>query len=76
MFGIGITELLIILTILVIGGGCFALWVWAIVDCATRESFQGNEKLLWLLIIILGQAIGAVVYLLVERPKHMTRTGL
>jgi hypothetical protein len=28
-------------------------WVWMLVDCATKESNEGNTKVIWILIILL-----------------------
>jgi prolipoprotein diacylglyceryltransferase len=51
-----------------------ALWIWMLVDCIQRkdEDFpnQGSDqKLLWILVLILGQTIGALVYYLVVYRK-------
>ena len=35
-------------------------WLWMLVDCATKESDQGNTKIVWLLIIIFTHMIGQV----------------
>ena len=32
----------------------FAFWIWMLVDCATKESDQGNDKIIWILVIILS----------------------
>jgi len=51
------------------------LWIWMIIDCATKEPSEGNEKLVWILIIVLTHWIGALVYLLVRRPKRIQEFG-
>lgn len=53
--------------ILVLG---FVFWLWMLVDCATKESSEGNDKLVWILVIIFTNIIGAVVYWLVRRPQR------
>jgi hypothetical protein len=40
-----------------------------LVDCATKEPNQGNDKIVWILIIIFTGIIGALVYFLVRRPQ-------
>ncbi len=45
-----------------------ALWIWALVDCAMRE-FEGNDKIIWILVILLANWIGALIYLFVGRSK-------
>lgn len=71
---IGMPEL-VILSILAIGFGGTILWVWMLVDCATKESSEGNEKLTWVLIIVLTHVIGALLYLLFRRPKRVQELG-
>jgi hypothetical protein len=60
---------------LVIGVGGTALWIWMLIDCATKEPDQGNDKLVWVLIIALTGAIGALIYLLARRPERIRRYG-
>ena len=50
-------------------------WIWMIVDCATKESSEGNTKIVWILIIVLTHWIGALIYLLVRRPKRIEQFG-
>lgn len=52
-----------------------AFWVWMLVDCATKEPSHGNEKLIWVLVIILTHWIGAAIYYFVRRPSRMAATG-
>ena len=61
----GMGELTVILMIF----GFLGLWIWMIVDCASNEP-QGPAKLPWLLVVILGGALGALVYLVVRRPQR------
>ena len=61
--------------LLICVGGLFALvssafWIWMLVDCAVHEPSTGNEKVIWLLIILFTHFVGALLYLLIERPKH------
>ena len=47
------------------------LWVWMLVDCAINEPRDGNDKLIWVLIILFAQVLGATLYLLVRRPQRL-----
>lgn len=40
-------------------------WFWMIYHCVTRER-NSTEKILWLLLIIFGWAIGSLIYFLVR----------
>lgn len=44
-----------------------AFWIWMIVDAAKRKFKNDVEKILWIVVIVLGQIIGAVVYFIVIR---------
>jgi hypothetical protein len=46
-------------------------WIVMLVDCATKESSQGNDKLAWILIILFAHWIGALIYFLVRRPRRI-----
>jgi len=70
MGSLGLAELFIILLV-VVGG---SLWVWMIVDCATNEPV-GSDKIVWILIVLLGGCIGALIYLLARRPKRLEQFG-
>ncbi len=48
-------------------------WIWALVDCAVKEPNEGNEKVIWILIIILTHWIGALLYFFIRRPKRLAQ---
>ena len=54
--------------------GIFALvfWIIMIVDVVKREFKQENDKILWVLIVILTGIVGALIYyFVVKKPdKH------
>jgi hypothetical protein len=50
-------------------------WIWMIVDCATKEPDQGNEKIVWILVIVFTHWIGALLYFLIRRPERIRNTG-
>ncbi len=53
----------------------FAFWIWVLIDCLTKEPSEGNEKIIWVLVIVFLQAIGALIYFLIRRPQRMTLHG-
>ncbi len=65
-----IEDIEFILPIL-IGMGSSIFWVWMLIDCLENESFEGNDKLIWTLVIILTSFLGAVGYFFVRRPKRL-----
>lgn len=70
-----IVALFIFFVVLVLGVGGTILWIWVIVDCATKEKSEGNDKLIWMLVILLTHWIGALIYLLARRPKRIQQYG-
>ncbi len=71
----GIIWLFGMLAFGVIGCGGFVLWIWMLIDCATKEPSTGNDKVVWILVIALTGWIGALIYLLVRRPKRVREFG-
>ena len=55
---------------MLIGIIVFVFWLWMIIDCARRNFKNMAEKIVWLLITILGGWIGALIYLLVVRVSN------
>ena len=48
----------------------FLFWLRALVDCATKESAEGNTKIVWVIIIVFTNIVGALIYWLVRRPQR------
>jgi fructose-specific phosphotransferase system IIC component len=69
---LGIGELMVIFMILIMLP-LIGLWIWMVVDCATREA--GEHKVLWLLLVVLGGVVGAIVYLAVRRRARERELG-
>lgn len=55
--------------------GVFAFWVWMIIECATKEPSEGNDKLIWILVILLLNWLGALIYYFARRPKRIQLHG-
>ena len=58
------------ITILLILLASTVFWVWMLIDCVRNET-DPNNRLVWALIIVLTNAIGALVYLFVRRPQRI-----
>ena len=71
MGSIGLAELLILLVIF----GGFIFWVWMLIDCAINEP-SGMDKIVWILVILLANFIGAAIYFLVRRPRRRAQAGV
>ena len=55
----------------VVGLVLFAFWVWMLVHCLQNQALVGNEKLVWVLVIVFTHFLGAVIYFFVGRPKRL-----
>lgn len=74
LFGLGIPELLI-LCMFCVGIPFTILWILALVDCLKNEPSEGSDKIVWVLVIALTHWIGALIYLIVRRPKRIREFG-
>lgn len=61
--------------LLLVGLGGLVLWIWMIIDCATKEPAEGNERLIWIIVICLTGWIGGLIYYFVRRPKRIELYG-
>ena len=39
-----------------------AFWIWMIVDCAKRKFKNDVEKIVWIIVIVLGHWVGSLIY--------------
>lgn len=61
--------LLFFLVVFAIIIGAFVLWIMMIVDAAKRDFPGPNDKIVWILIIVLAQFLGAIIYyFVIKRP--------
>jgi hypothetical protein len=54
-----------------------AFWLWALVDVIRRPSgtLRAGSQLVWGVVIALTHSIGALVYVLVGRPRRAESIG-
>ena len=45
-------------------------WVWMLIDCLKNEPSEGNDKIVWLLVIVFTKIFGAAIYYFVRRPRR------
>ena len=71
----GFFELVFGSLFLVVGLLGTIFWNWMLIDCATKERNQDNEKIVWILIILFTHFIGALIYFFVRRPRRFAAGG-
>lgn len=54
---------------IIFGIGGFALWLWALIDVLRRDFKNPNDKILWIVLIIIIPWIGSIVYLAAGRKN-------
>ena len=70
MFGLGILEIMVI-AFLIIFIFLTAVWMRALID-VLKSEFKDNNKLIWLLTVILVPFIGAIVYFAIGKKQKIT----
>ena len=69
LFGIGMAMTL---TLIAIGLFALLLPILAIIDILTSE-FKGNDKIVWLLVVIFLSFFGAILYLVIGREQKIKK---
>ncbi len=76
MFDSNVGLFFFLILFLLIFGTIFTLfWLWMLIDCALNEPPQGNDKLVWVIIIVLTSVFGALLYFFIRRPKRRKEYG-
>jgi hypothetical protein len=52
-----------------------ALWVFPLIDCITNEPSSGNDKIVWILLMLFTNSLGGILYLLIRRPQRIQQFG-
>jgi type IV secretory pathway TrbL component len=72
MFGIGLPELIILFFVLL----PLILWGWALID-VLKSEFTGNNKIIWLLVVIFIPLIGILAYYFVgTKQKYPAKQAM
>ncbi len=49
-----------------------AFWIWALIDCIQVPDdamYQSGSKLVWVLVIVFLTLVGAILYVVIGRPR-------
>ena len=60
---------------IIIGFVFFAFWIWMLIDCISNEPSIGNDKVIWVLVILILHGIGALLYFFIRRPQRIGQFG-
>jgi hypothetical protein len=77
LFGLAIggISLLFVMLAASIGIAGTVLWIWMLVEVLTRETDEGNNRLIWSLVIIFTHWVGALIYIFVRRRERIAQAG-
>jgi len=76
--GLHVAELILLFFffgVIVIGILGTLFWIWMLIDCASKEPSQGNDKVIWILVIVFTHFIGALIYYFIRRPERRRLLG-
>ncbi len=67
----GIAIMIILFWLVMIGISIAAtiFWVWMLIDAIQRKFPNENDKVLWILVILLAGGIGAIIYYFVVKHQ-------
>lgn len=68
---IGVYEFTMLFVALPLAIVAFAFWIWMLVDCLVHEPGDSNEKIVWTIVIVFLQVIGAILYFLLRRRRRL-----
>ncbi len=72
---LGWLWLMLIIIASLIGIAASVLWIWMLIEILTKETDEGNTRLIWALVIIFTHWLGAIIYLLVRRQERLKKLG-
>jgi len=55
--------------------GLIVLWIWTLINCIKNEPTEGNERIVWVVVIAATHWIGAIIYLIARRPHRKALLG-
>lgn len=56
---------------MIIGLGCALIWVLALIEIVQSEFQDKNERIIWLLLVILLPFIGTILYYAIGRKQRL-----
>jgi ABC-type multidrug transport system fused ATPase/permease subunit len=68
--GVMVFHIIFMLIFMAFGMCALIFWIWMLIDCLKNEDSDGNDKIIWILVIILMNWIGALIYFFVRRSER------
>jgi len=67
--GFAVFMILLMLLLFAVSIALLVFWVMMIVDCAKRKNLSDNERVVWILVLVFLQALGALIYYFAVKKK-------
>jgi len=70
--GWGVFVVVLFAFFMILAIASLVLWIWALVDAIQvpdDSMYRSGTKLVWVLVIVFLQVIGAIIYLVIGRPS-------
>jgi uncharacterized BrkB/YihY/UPF0761 family membrane protein len=70
IFGFGmVLGIVFVLIIVALSIFVFVFWILMLIDCLKRKYKESSDKIVWVLVIIFAQIIGALIYYFIVKVK-------
>lgn len=63
------SALFIWLIAMIVSVGLFVFWIIELINCLKSEFKGPNDKIIWILVLLLGGPLGAIIYRFVGRGQ-------
>jgi len=54
----------------ILGIAALGVWIWALIDAIRNSTLDSTMRIVWVLVIVFTQIIGAIIYLAVGRSTR------
>lgn len=75
MHGFGMLEFIAIAMLVLFILVPFVLFIWALADILKSEFKDTNNRIVWLIIVLLVPMFGAILYLVIGRKQKVNSSG-
>lgn len=73
---LGIAELVLMLVFLPVSLALFAFWLWMLIHAIQNRGLNDSERIVWVIVIVFVNLIGALIYFFVGRPRGQAAAHL
>jgi hypothetical protein len=67
--GLALGGIFIMLMFAAIALAGFVFWLWMLIHAIQNRGLDGSERIVWIIVIVFVNLVGAIIYFFVGRPK-------